>query len=295
MNTTKDPEGTKMKDQEETTTKEQEETAMKVQEEMTTKDQEEMTTKDQEETTTKDQEGTILHSLFARTVVRVSDSLVVKSGLIRPQEAEALRFVAANTTIPVPKVHDVRWKDGKVMAIVMDYMPGKPLDDAWDTLDSNQKLSIADQLHSYMSQLRDLKGDYIGGADRGKAIIGRRFSIECGPFDSEQQFHEFILGDIRESAPDLLRDIAKSALMDNHEIVFTHSDFAPRNVLVQGDRVTAILDWEYAGWYPEYWEYTQALRQLKPMPDWPEYLPRILSRFDKEYIGMSFLALFLSH
>ncbi|KAL2816967.1 kinase-like domain-containing protein [Aspergillus granulosus] len=246
--------------------------------------------------TTKDQEGTTLHSLCGRTVVRVSNNLVVKSGNLRPHEAQTLRFIATNTTIPVPKVHDVRWENDQVAAIVMEYMPGKRLDEAWDTLDSTQKLSIVDELHSYINQLRNLKGDYIGAIDRGKAIIGQLASIEGGPFDSEQQFNEFILGDIVKSAPDLLRHYAKFTLMDNHEIVFTHADFAPRNILVEGGRVTAILDWEYAGWYPEHWEYIQALRQLKPMPDWPEYLSRILPpRFESEYIGMSFLARLLRH
>lgn len=132
-----------------------------------------------------------------------------------------------------------------------------------------------------MKQLRKLKGDYIGAIDRGKAIIGQIASIEDGPFDSEQQFNDFILGDIAESAPDLLRHYAKFALYDNHQIVFTHSDFSSRNVLVEGGRVTAVLDWEYV----------QALQQLKPMPDWPEYLARIFPPlFEKEYIGTSFLA-----
>ncbi|KAJ5290529.1 uncharacterized protein N7443_010782 [Penicillium atrosanguineum] len=169
----------------------------------------------------------------------------------------------------------------------MHYMPGKRLD---------EKLSIASELHSYINQLRDLKGDYIGAIDRGKAVIGQIASIEGGPFDSEQQFNDFILGDIVKSAPDILRNHAKFALMDDHEIVFTHADFSPRNTLIEGGRVTAILDWEYAGWYPEHWEYIQALRQLKPMPDRPEYLSRILPpRYEREYIGMSFLARLLRH
>ena len=242
-----------------------------------------------------DQEGTTLHSLGSRTITRYND-LVVKSGALRSHEAQTLRFIARNTTIPVPKVHDIHCEDGKVVAIVMDYIPGKRLDEAWDALDYHQKLSIADELHSYVNQLRKLKGDYIGAIDRGKAIIGQLASIEGGPFDSEQQFNEFILGDIVKSAPELLRHYAKFALMDNHEIVFTHSDLSPRNILIEGGRVTAILDWEYAGWYPEHWEYIQALRQLKPMPDWPDYLPRILPpRFEKEYIGMSFLARLMRH
>ena len=134
---------------------------------MNTIDQE--ATKGQEMVDT--QEGTVLHSLSGRTVFRLGDNLVVKSGHIRPQEGEALRFVAANTTIPVPKLHDIRWEDGKIIAIVMDYMPGKRLDEVWKTLEFNQKLSIADELHSYMNQLRELKGDYIGGVSRSKAIM----------------------------------------------------------------------------------------------------------------------------
>ena len=141
-----------------------------------------------------------------------------------------------------------------------------------------------------------MKGDYIGAIGRGKVVIGQIASIEDGPFDSEKQFNEFILGDIVKSAPDLLRHYAKFALMEDHEIVFTHADFAPRNILVEGGRVTAILDWEYAGWYPEYWEHIQALRQLMPMRGWPEYLERILPpQYEREYIGMSFLSRILRH
>jgi aminoglycoside phosphotransferase (APT) family kinase protein len=192
------------------------------------------------------QEGEVIHSLWGRKVVRVSEGRVVKSGPnLRIHEAQTLRFIAAKITIPIPKVHDIRWEDGKVTAIIMDYMPGKPLDQVWDNMDPNQKLSIAQELHDYVAQLRDLKGDYIGAVDRGKAIIGR--SLEGGPFDSEKLFNEFILSDIVQKAPDLLRHYAKYALEENHEIVFTHADLAPRNILVDEEgHVTAILDWEDA-------------------------------------------------
>lgn len=220
----------------------------------------------------------------------------MKSGHLRPQEGETLRFIIANTTIHIPYIHDIRWEDGKVDALIMVYMPGKPLDKAWDTLSSSQKLSIANKLYSYLKQLRELKGHYIRAINWGKAIIGRIASIEGGPFDTEAQFNEFILGDFVKIAPDMLRHYTKFALMDDHEIVFTHSDFAPRNILMEAGRVTAILDWEYAGWYPAHWEYCQALRQLRPMFDWPEYLARILPpKFEREYIGMTFLARISRH
>ncbi|KAF4166919.1 hypothetical protein CNMCM6936_005828 [Aspergillus lentulus] len=43
--------------------------------------------------------------------------------------------------------------------------------------------------------------------------------------------------------------------------VFTHADIAPRNVKIdEQNTVTGILDWEWAGWYPDYWEYAQIMR-----------------------------------
>lgn len=160
-------------------------------------------------------------------------------------------------------------------------------------MDSHQRISIANELHSYIDQLRQLKDNYIGAIDQGQAIISQISTIEDGPFDTEQHFNEFILGDTVKPAPDFLRRYAKHTLLDNHDIAFTHPGFCP---IVDGARVTAILDWEYAGWYPEYWEYIQTLRQVRPMPDWLDSLPMILPpRFEREYIGRSFLSHIMRH
>ena len=40
--------------------------------------------------------------------------------------------------------------------------------------------------------------------------------------------------------------------------------------------ITAILDWEFAGWYPEYWEFVKALDTVRPrgsLRDWIDFLP----------------------
>ena len=47
--------------------------------------------------------------------------------------------------------------------------------------------------------------------------------------------------------------------MKGHSIVFTHGDFLPRNIIVKDRKVVGILDWEMAGWYPEYWEYCKIM------------------------------------
>ncbi|KAL9635240.1 MAG: hypothetical protein Q9204_002692 [Flavoplaca sp. TL-2023a] len=52
--------------------------------------------------------------------------------------------------------------------------------------------------------------------------------------------------------------------MPEHDIVFTHNDLAPRNILVRDGNVVAILDWVSSGFYPSYWEYVKAWC----WPDW---------------------------
>lgn len=80
----------------------------------------------------------------------------------------------------------------------------------------------------------------------------------------------------------------RSSLREDHRIVFTHGDLHPRNIMVSWEgnqrsvaaaenlRVTAILDWEFAGWYPEYWEFVKALNTIRtrgPLRDWIDFLP----------------------
>jgi len=54
----------------------------------------------------------------------------------------------------------------------------------------------------------------------------------------------------------------KAMLQRSEQSVFTHADLAPRNIIIDQStfEVTGILDWECAGWYPAYWEYTNMWR-----------------------------------
>ncbi|KID95611.1 phosphotransferase enzyme family protein, partial [Metarhizium majus ARSEF 297] len=69
----------------------------------------------------------------------------------------------------------------------------------------------------------------------------------------------------------------------DHDLVATHADLHPRNIMVEWDteeggslHITAIINWELAGWYPEYWEFVKALHTVDTkgaLADWYEYLP----------------------
>jgi hypothetical protein len=87
----------------------------------------------------------------------------------------------------------------------------------------------------------------------------------------------------------------RSSMKDDHRIVMTHGDLHPRNIMVtleasqpiptQGEavrtgdtivRVSSIIDWETAGWYPESWEFVKAVSMIDPrgpLSDWIDFLP----------------------
>ena len=88
-----------------------------------------------------------------------------------------------------------------------------------------------------------------------------------GPFENEAALHRYLLKPAsshsfasREKYEETLA-LAKRIQEKPHQVVFTHGDFKEHNVLVDDDgNLTGWLDWESAGWYPEYWEFTTARR-----------------------------------
>ena len=95
-------------------------------------------------------------SSFSRKVIRYGDKVVKSGPGILPFEAETMRFIAANTSIPVPRVYEE--EGGLVPSITMDYIEGETLEAVWNGLPEEQKLDIAEQLKGILSQLRSLKG-----------------------------------------------------------------------------------------------------------------------------------------
>lgn len=86
--------------------------------------------------------------------------------------------------------------------------------------------------------------------------IGSRF---FGPM-SVAEFQAQARGRLVVEEAHLLGDEVRRVHTTRYESRFTHADLAARNVIVRGGGgdVAAIIDWAYAGWYPEYCEFTKA-------------------------------------
>lgn len=59
------------------------------------------------------------------------------------------------------------------------------------------------------------------------------------------------------------------------KVYLTHGDLLPRNIMVEGSTVTGIIDWENAGYYPEFWEYCRMHDLELVMPAWVRVLAHI--------------------
>lgn len=64
--------------------------------------------------------------------------------------------------------------------------------------------------------------------------------------------------------------------------VFTHGDLNPFNIMVHGNRVASIIDWEFSGWYPFYWEYTSAWYGNRIRKAWQDSLAKFLDPYPEE-------------
>jgi thiamine kinase-like enzyme len=58
----------------------------------------------------------------------------------------------------------------------------------------------------------------------------------------------------------------------------------PANILVRGQEVVALIDWEFSGWYPHYWEYTSAWYGNRIRTAWQDDLSQFLEPHSAELV-----------
>ncbi|KAM0230514.1 hypothetical protein ACHAPO_009279 [Fusarium lateritium] len=220
-------------------------------------------------------EGDILYHCNNRYLVRhgntVTKYTTFSDGMganDHPNEAQVLRFVKEHTTIPVPEVISSDWD-----RITMEYVEGQTLQQAWP--------------------MRALGGIHLGRLDGQGVVVPSIVTRSGGPFGTLAEFHDWLVKPPKRlQSQSMYWHQITTQLGADYPIVFTHGDIAARNILVRDGHIVALLDWEFAGWYPEYWEYVFALRGMDRL-DWEtlgSHVPSLfVSRYDLEYILVGFI------
>jgi len=247
--------------------------------------------------------GTILRRFLTLTAVKLcgrwgprsgrvlflSPKICVKYGYFQDvSEAVTMQFIAQKTIIPVPRVY-CAFRHKEVTYIVMERLEGNYVGQGWVRRSKESKQIIFDQLIHMIKQMRDLAPpEHVGVANvNGDSLFDGRLPaaldrLRFGPFKSVVAFHDYLRRGIMEG-PSPYPEVGELIAMHQREwpLRFTHGDLSSLNILANGDKVTGIVDWETAGWYPSYWEYTSAWyvnpqnefwreevdKFIKPMPE----------------------------
>ncbi|KAK7419453.1 hypothetical protein QQZ08_010871 [Neonectria magnoliae] len=205
-------------------------------------------------------------------------------------EANTIRFVARHTSVPVPKIYCAFVHKG-VTYTVMSKMRGKMAWYGWQNRTEESKSIILAQLRRMVAELRSVlppKEVYVGAVDGGPLYDCRLpGKLLWGPFPTTRNFHEALangadLGTAYGGLPDEVQELFEFYRRPETQLVLTHGDLSSLNILVEGDEVTGIVDWETAGWLPSYWEYTCA-KYVNPVNEfWAAEIDKFLEPMPHE-------------
>jgi hypothetical protein len=252
---------------------------------------------------------------------------VVKYGKrVTEYEGHALLFIEKHLQIGAPRLYAMyQDKASGCFYLIMEYIQGVNLGSIWPSLSEESKLSVTMQLKGMFDQMRSLKppNNFIGGIDGGTLRDTPFKTVDPdprinGPFKSSEEVGLALALASRNFweetgqpgwLPHFFTQHLGAALKD-HEAKFTHGDLHMRNVMVEkalencssgnaelteGEteqyheyRVRGIVDWESAGWYPAFWEYTSALARAHEERDWPEHVGEMMKSYPLE-LSMIFL------
>ena len=221
---------------------------------------------------------------------RLSNDLVLRQDVLAT-EYEAMTVVALSTKIPVPKVLGVyRLPQGRF--VELEQRSAKQLSDIWLKLNNSQKRRSVQDLGRYVNELRAIEPHsrpVIGSASLGAVYEPRFGRAKAGPFYGLEDFHEFLRRghpptDFEEE--ELQRCHTRNGT-ETYKLKFTHGALCPQNILVDNSgRIVHVTGWMSAGWYPEYWEYTNMHHVVeKRFSDWLAMMEGVMPRYDEEVVA----------
>jgi aminoglycoside phosphotransferase (APT) family kinase protein len=161
---------------------------------------------------------------------------------------------------------------------------GVSLQTVWPRLAAPQKSSIQAQLCAIFLKLRQIQPSSpssltLGGVAARCKDMRRTERTASVAIKTEADFNDFLSPEPRRTQSRWIK-LVRSSIGETHQIVMTHGDLHPGDIIVTRDesvttgapcmapkaqtqiRITSILDWELSGWYPEYWEFVKALNTI---------------------------------
>lgn len=193
---------------------------------------------------------------------------------MREGEAAALQLVEDHTNVPAPRLIDYV-KTNNATYLVMTKIPGQQAYSALASMNENQRKSLSVELQSAVSQLRRIPNPFkhaICNAVGGQVKDARIWKDYAGPFFDEAEFNAY---NCQRAA--YMKTELTHVLSRQHRLFFSHADLSTTNVMVKDGKFSGIIDFEFAGWWPEYWEYTKALYIREERHMWKDVIEGIFT------------------
>ncbi|KAF9128127.1 hypothetical protein BG015_004395 [Linnemannia schmuckeri] len=228
-------------------------------------------------------------------VIRLGGRFWDYTKIINEAQALSLARAALGNIVDVPLFVGTSVEESKVHIdkasriiphdyVIMNRLPGVPLDTVWDGLSQDDKKTIVNQAAEIFSRLRSIEltriGNFVVGP-QDEPKVGALMEGGGGPF---LHWGEFVAANIQKELRNLTKQGSKFAeiipyLPRIHALLakvqsgelekyfeakakeegedtperstsFLHGDFESRNMLVVGTKITGLHDFEFAGGFP---------------------------------------------
>ncbi|CDM38238.1 hypothetical protein DTO013E5_8665 [Penicillium roqueforti] len=225
----------------------------------------------------------VLWETMASKIVAVNDDIVAKyGGTVNAWEGQALVYLERYVPgVPAPRLYAMYYESKQVF-MIMQRVPGVPLNSIWPSLVDSEKDDIIAKLKLISDTMRKAEcpwPDFFGGLDGGGVHHYLFYSQHgdkkfLGPFSGEPAFVAALVGNYRalverNKRPDFKARFYEkhwARVLQGHRPTLTHGDLQQKNIIVaentsrpndQGGRSfdVVLVDWENSGWFPDFWEF----------------------------------------
>ena len=217
-----------------------------------------------------------------RVVVQTAPQVVIKYGGKFSEEIICAGFARRKTSLPVPRIiHHPPFRPSSSTGawyICMEKIPGVSLDKVIDTMTAEELSHIASQLKSIMNQLRSVQSSKMLGSVSGGPYRNEFFPSHLSPkhaFSSTGELLDHFREMLMLFCTEQYTESLLSRIPRNAAIQFAHGDILPKNIIVEGSRITGIIDWATGGFYPAYWEYCRMHDPGFMTPGWKLVLQEV--------------------
>ncbi|BGP17528.1 hypothetical protein JCM10213v2_005561 [Rhodosporidiobolus nylandii] len=195
--------------------------------------------------------------------------MIVKEGKdVDAGEAQMTEFARTATGLPIPRVY-ASLQDGDCTSIFLEKLPGTILHDRCCWLEKNEREAVLEDIKDAFHRLHGLPappGTRVGGLGR-KNLAALLNATEVSPsLSSTAELHAWLKRRHHATLPSRSVNYEQAVvphLDDSAPLVLVHGDLHGGNVLVHEGRLSGLIDFGRAGWYPEWVERWGLLTQLR--------------------------------